>query len=289
MIIYFKENTIPYIKRDGIVSQYFSEIRSYERLTFEEEVKLIKMAQSNDKSEKVYAIDKLVKHNQRFIISAARTYSNNDNFMDLVNEGNIGLIKAIENFDITKKVKFITYAAWWIKKSMTDYLAYKSELVTPANAILLKTATKKIRQEFYTKNQRNPTLEEVQSILREKYDFNVKNLSDLEVYQSLSIDYRNDNEDDDTFSESLEFNNATANNNITKDIEEYDMKTLVNNLLQTLNPQEQIIIKKAFGIDCIEETFDTIGCELNLSKERIRQKVQEIIKKLNKRFDKKVV
>ena len=289
MIIYFKENTIPYIKRDGIVSQYFSEIRSYERLTFEEEVKLLKMAQSNDKSEKAYAIDKLVKHNQRFIISAARTYSNNDNFMDLVNEGNIGLIKAIENFDITKKVKFITYAAWWIKKTMTDYLAYKSELVTPANAILLKTATKKIRQEFYTKNQRNPTLEEIQSILREKYDFNVKNLSDLEVYQSLSIDYRNDNEDDDTFSESLEFNNATANNNITKDIEEYDMKTLVNNLLQTLNPQEQIIIKKAFGIDCIEETFDTIGCELNLSKERIRQKVQEIIKKLNKRFDKKVV
>lgn len=286
MVINCKSQVSPYCQRVGLVSTYFSEIRKYNVLTKEEEKLLLIKAHSDNEFEKKQAIDKLVTSNQRFVASAAMKYSSGDNLLDLVNEGNIGLITAIEKFDLDREVRFITYAAWWIQKSITTYLTQYNNIVTPANAGKLRMLTNRVRQEFFRKEQRMPTLDELQTILRDEYDFNVENLSDLEIFQSMSIDdSSSSNDDDETLSENPLFNSVTASNNIEDDIICNDNKVIVKNLLKKLNKRDKYIITKAFGIDCQEETYDTIASELNLTKERIRQKVSEIVKKLSDYID----
>ena len=210
-------------------------------------------------------------------------YANSDNLLDLVNEANIGLICAIDKFDLDKDVRLITYAAWWIQKSINDYLTEYGNIVTPANANKLRFLTNKVRQEFFTKEHRTPTLEEVQNILRDEYNFNVNNLTDLEVFQSISIDETASFDgEEESFNENPIFTNATASNNIDDNIEENDNKIIVKNLLCKLNEKDKFIITKYYGIGCHEESCDTIAAELKLSKERIRQKINEIIKELSK-------
>ncbi len=286
MVINCKSQSSPYCQRVGLVSTYFNEIRKYNVLTKEEEKSLLIKAHGKNETEKKQAIDRLVTSNQRFVASAAMKYTSGDNLLDLVNEGNIGLITAIEKFDLTREVRFITYAAWWIQKSITTYLTQYNNIVTPANAGKLRILTNKAKQEFFVKEQRMPTLDELQLILKEKYNFNVENLSDLESFQSMSIDDTNSSsEDDETLSENPLYTSVTASNNIDDDIVYNDNKVIVKNLLKKLNNRDKYIITKAFGIDCQEETYETIANELNLTKERIRQKVSEIVKKLSEYID----
>lgn len=286
MVINCKSQASPYCQRVGLVSTYFNEIRKYNVLTKEEEKSLLIKAHGKNETEKKQAINRLVTSNQRFVASAAMKYASGDNLLDLVNEGNIGLITAIEKFDLTREVRFITYAAWWIQKSISTYLTQYNNIVTPANAVKLRILTNKAKQEFFVKEQRMPTLDELQLILKEKYNFNVENLSDLESFQPMSIDDTNSSiEDDETLSENPLYTSVTASNNIDDDIVYNDNKVIVKNLLKKLNNRDKYIITKAFGIDCQEETYETIANELNLTKERIRQKVSEIVKKLSEYID----
>lgn len=290
MIINVRDKAAPFIQREGIINTYLNEIRKYGTLTKTEELNLIRIAQDKQNSKRNYAIEKLVNCNQRFVFSAAMSYGNNDIILDLVSEGNIGLITAIERFDFKKDIRFISYAAWWIRKYINNYLINYTNLVVPANANKLRVVVNKSKQEFYIKNQRMPTLEELRDVIKEKYDFNVKDLNDLQTYQSYSIDETNkSNDDEEAFSDSAMFTNVTATNNIDDNITVYDNKTIIGKLLKKLNKNDQSLIKKAFGIDCEEETYDTIAFDLNLTKERVRQKINEIIKKLGTMIDEKAV
>lgn len=290
MIINCKSQTASFKQKDGIVASFFNDIRKYQVLERTEELKLLKEAHSKIKSIKQNAIDKIVYANQRFVISAAMKYGNDENLLDLINEGNIGLITAIERFDFSKDVKFITYAAWWIHKAINMYLTEYTNLVVPANANKLRTVVHKAKHKFFVLNQRMPTLEELQEYIKEHYNFNVKNLSDLETIQSISIDWSASNEDDDeVFQDNISFSNVTATNNIDSDVEDFDNKVIINRLLNKLNKNDQELIKKVFGIGCMETTYETISDELNISKERVRQKVNDIIKKLGRMTYQKVV
>lgn len=281
MVINCKSQVSPYCQRVGSVAQYFNNIRKYPILNKNEEKELLIQAQGNNKKLQKEAIEILVNCNQRFVASAAMKYANGDDLLDIINEGNIGLITAIERFDVSKDVKFITYAAWWIQKSINYYLTNYRNLVIPANASKLRTVTNKVRHEFFLKEQRYPSLIEMQEILKEKYNFNVENLSDLEPFQSLSID-DNSYEDEETFSENPLYTNVTSSNNIEEENEKNDTKKIISEILKKLNKRDRFIIENAFGIGCTQQTYDSIADELSLTKERIRQKVSEIIKKLGK-------
>lgn len=283
MIVNCKNQNTTYCQRVGLVTTYFNDIRKYKILSKSEERDLLIKAHSSDNKVRNEAVTILVNSNQRFVASAAMKYANGDNLLDLVNEANIGLICAIDKFDLDKDVRLITYAAWWIQKSINDYLTEYGNIVTPANANKLRFLTNKVRKEFFAKEHRTPTLEEVQNILRDEYDFNVNNLTDLEVFQSISIDETASFDgEEESFNENPIFTNATASNNIDDDIEEDDNKVIVKNLLCKLNEKDKFIITKYYGIGCHEESCDTIAAELNLTKERIRQKINGIIKELSK-------
>lgn len=283
MIVNCKNQNTAYCQRVGLVTTYFNDIRKYKILSKSEEKDLLIKAHSGDNKARNEAVTILVNSNQRFVASAAMKYANSDNLLDLVNEANIGLICAIDKFDLDKDVRLITYAAWWIQKSINDYLTEYGNIVTPANANKLRFLTNKVRREFFTKEHRTPTLEEVQNILRDEYNFNVNNLTDLEVFQPISIDETASFDgEEESFNENPIFTNATASNNIDDNIEENDNKIIVKNLLCKLNEKDKFIITKYYGIGCHEESCDTIAAELNLSKERIRQKINEIIKELSK-------
>ena len=283
MIVNCKNQNTTYCQRVGLVTTYFNDIRKYKILSKSEERDLLIKAHSEDNKVRNEAVTILVNCNQRFVASAAMKYANSDNLLDLVNEANIGLICAIDKFNLDKDVRLITYAAWWIQKSINDYLTEYGNIVTPSNANKLRFLTNKVRQEFFTKEHRTPTLEEVQNILRDEYDFNVNSLTDLEVFQSISIDETTSFDgEEESFNENPIFTNATASNNIDDNVEEDDNKVIVKNLLCKLNEKDKFIITKYYGIGCHEESCDTIAAELNLTKERIRQKINEIIKELSK-------
>lgn len=283
MIVNCKRQDKPYFQRTETLNLYMSDIRKYPLLTKEEEIQLIADAQQTEnkiKSQK--AIDKLVCCNQRFVISVAKKLGNDNNLLDLINEGNIGLIEAIKRFDIEKNCHFVTYAVWWIRKIMIKYLSTKENAVVPANFTKIYNYTNKIKEEFIQKYERAPFLHELQEMLRERYNFNVENLCDLEAFQSISIDeHYGDSNDDESIGESDLFNSVTASNNINVDVRKRDNCKIVEILLSKLNRRERFIIQNFYGIDCQSKTMDDLASELNLTKERIRQLISSSLKKLS--------
>lgn len=282
MIVNCKSQNTPYIQRDDMVAIYCNDIRKFPILSISEQRKLLENTKSKNEIVRKKAIEQLVNCNQRFVMSAAKKATNGTDLLDLINEGNIGLMIAIEKFDLSKNVGFITYAAFWVQKFINEYLAGYRNMVIPANAQKLRTVVSKARNEFFKTEERMPTLTELQDILKEKYNFNVSQLEDLEAYQLVSIEDSANDEEDNVYNENLSYVKVTASNNITNDVEISDYKLMVEKLLNKLNDRDRTIITKAFGIGCIEQTWESIAYDVDLSKERIRQKIGEILNKLKK-------
>lgn len=281
MVINCKSQNTPYIQREGIVSNYLNEIRKYPILSKDDEKIFLKQTKSNNPTVRQQAIEKLVICNQRFVVSAAMKVTDGTDFLDLVNEGNLGLITAIERFDVDKDTKFITYAVWWVQKFINSYLTNNRNIVVPANADKLRVTLNKIRNEFFKKEERLPTSHEIQEILKREYKFNVDNIAELEPFQIVSLEYSN-NEEEEQITENPIYSKATASNNIQDEMVNSDYKTIVTHLMKRLNERDRYIIKNIFGIDCDEKTYDSVADDLNLTKERVRQKVNEILKTLAK-------
>lgn len=283
MVINCKKQDKPFFRRSETLNIYMSDIRKYPLLSKEEETELLKEAKSYDKSKSQKAIDKLVCHNQRFVVSIAKKLGNDNNLLDLINEGNIGLIEAIKRFDIKQNCHFVTYAVWWIRKIIIKYLSTKENAVVPANSSKIYNYTNKIKEEFVQKYERQPFLSELQELLRERYKFNVENLVDLEVFQSVSIDehYGSNGEDDDCIGDSSIFNSVTSSNNINDDVRENDNKRIVEILLSKLNEKEKYVIQNFYGIDCFPKTMEDIAVDIELTKERVRQIIKSSLKKMS--------
>lgn len=270
----------PYIQREGLISTYFNEIRKIPLLTSREEKKLLLEVKSKNETIRKSALDKLVLSNQRFIASAAKEMTDGNDFLDLMIEGNRGLIVAIDKFNVDKEVRLITYGAWWIKKYIENYIDKHRNIVVPPNASKIRMHVTEIRRKFLQSEERLPTVEEIQTILSNEYNFNVKNKEELEVFQSVSIENSESSNEEDFVGDALQFNKITASNNINNDIKVYDNAKIVNDLLNTLNEKDRYIITRLYGIGCSEKSYEEIANEMNLSKERIRQKRKAIEKKL---------
>lgn len=289
LVVNCKSENSQYWNRNEITLAYFDDIKKYPMLSVEEERKLLINYKNGNKYEQEKALHKLVESNQRFVVSVARRWSTQDNLMDIVNEANLGLIKAIESFDLSKKQRLITYAVFWMRKYITNYVCLTSKMVKPVNAHKVFTYVNKITNKYFAENGRMPYADEIQDILQEKYNIILSNEEDILQYTISSIDARVSSDDDEaqSMSEVGSFATATATDNITSEIEASNTKHIIYTILSTLSNREEDIIKRYFGIDCDEETLDTIAEKYNLSRERCRQIVNNVIDKLKELVNKK--
>lgn len=283
LIVNCKSQDSQYWNRNELTVAYFEDIKKYPVLSIDEERELLSIYKNGNKFESEKALHKLVECNQRFVVSVARRWCNSENLMDVVNEGNIGLIKAISCFDLDKKQRLITYAVFWIRKYITNYVSTTSKIIKPVNAHKIFTYVNKTVNRFFAENGRNPYIEEIQDILKTKHNI-VLCEDDIMQYTVSSIDAKSPFSDTDdnsvTFGDVGEFAQVTASNEINTKIEENSLKYYVQTILSILTPRERDIIKSYYGIDCETECLDNIATKHNLTRERCRQIVIAVIDKL---------
>lgn len=274
-----------YIDRDNIHDAYFNDVRRYPILSESDTKRLVNIMNDNNKpnEERERAKNRLVECNLRFVISIAKKLGTPETFLDLVSEGNIGLIKAIEKFDTNKKCHLITYALSWIVAYIKNYQITQLNSVVPPNALKLHNYVKNVTRTFFKENERNPTPHEIADMVREKFDFNIGNLEDVEMGRIISIDEKYSIiEEDDTVEDSDIYLARTSSNNIQENIDEEYQKHKLDFFLGKLSKRERFVVERHYGIGCEQESFDTIGLHLDLGKERIRQICVEAVKKMQR-------
>ncbi len=247
------------------LDRYLHEINKYSMLTPEEESEVAAKVRQGD----IVALDKLIKGNLRFVVSVSKQYQNQGlTLIDLINEGNIGLIKAARRFDETKGFKFISYAVWWIRQSIFQSLAEHSRIVRlPLNKI---GSIAKVNQSFtdlLQRYEREPTAEEIAKELHIAPKEVKKAMAEGERHISLDAPI---DEDDDRNLHSILQNpdNQSPESEMLKD----SLKSELLRLLNTLSKREAEIVKLYYGIDVPHPlTLEEIGLMFDLTKERVRQ------------------
>ncbi len=285
-IVDCKSKNSLYWNRDEITVAYFNDIKNYPLLTQEQERELLTVIKTEKGKRADDALKRLIECNQRFIVSVARKSSNNYNLLDIVNEGNLGLYKALENYDLSKKERFITYAIYWVRKYINNYLITKERSVVPNNAHKLYTYLHKINNEFYSVQHRYPTTEELQSILLDRYNINITNTEDLLpcVVSSIDEEITNSKGQDYKVEEVSDFSVATSNNNVNEYLDNIDNKKIVEYLLSYLKDRDREIIVNYYGIDCEALSIDKIANNLSLTKERVRQIINNALSFLKEKL-----
>ncbi len=256
------------------IKVYLNEISQYNLLSKEDEVRYAKAAANGSQEAK----DALINHNLRLVVSIAKKYMGRGlTLSDLIQEGNFGLIKATEKYDVDKGFRFSTYATYWIKQSISRAVMDQTRNIRiPIHVIELISKIKKAERDFQQVYNREPKEADVAVALgidvkkiKEAYSW-MKDTSSLDVVVG---------DDEDTTVGSFIEDESVADSFM--DIEDDERKEAVQNILNTLTDREQLIIKNRFGIGMNRaKTLDEIGKELNLSRERVRQIEAAALKKL---------
>ena len=258
------------------VNNYLKEVNRYPMATVDEEVILAQKIKQGGK-EADMARQRLIEANLRFVISVAKQYQNQGlSLADLINEGNLGLIKAASKFDETRGFKFISYAVWWIRQSILQALAEQSNLVRqPLNQVGLVNRISKAIAKFEQDNERRPSADELEKLLdvpAEKIDS-----TSLTMGRSISVDAPFvDGEDNSLLDvmvneDSRKADNALMAESLSKEIER---------ALSTLTDREREIIQMFFGIGTREATLEEIADKFGLTRERVRQIKERAIRRL---------
>lgn len=255
------------------LDRYLQEIGHEELITPDEEVELARRIREGDRQ----ALDKLTRANLRFVVSVAKQYQNQGlSLPDLINEGNLGLIKAAEKFDETRGFKFISYAVWWIRQSILQALAEQSRIVRlPLNQVGSLNKISKAQSRFEQLNERQPSSEE----LSELVDIPTEKISDtLRVSgRHVSVDAPFAEGEDGSLLDVLPDEEAPRTD-VGLDAE--SLMTEIERTLSSLAPREAEIIRSFYGIGCQEMTLEEIGEKLDLTRERVRQIKEKAIRKL---------
>lgn len=257
-----------------ILRLYFEEISHEETLSPEEEINLAALVRQGDPQ----ALDKLLRANLRFVVSVAKKYQNHGlSLEDLINEGNIGLIKAAQRFDETRGFKFISYAVWWIRQTILQSISEYSRLVRlPLNIVGSLNKVSKITLEFEQEYEREPTLQEIEEILE-------KENIDLDITRQLnegtiSIDTPIGNDGNGTLQDILA---GLEDNNPDEPLTQESFHFEIERVLRSLDKREAMIIRLYFGIGHeLPLTLEEIGNQLHLTRERVRQIKEKALRKL---------
>ena len=260
-------------RESASLDKYLQEIGREELVTPDEEVELAQRIRKGDQE----ALEKLTRANLRFVVSVAKQYQNQGlSLPDLINEGNLGLIKAAEKFDETRGFKFISYAVWWIRQSILQALAEQSRIVRlPLNQVGSLNNINKALTRFEQENERQPTNEE----LSEMIDVPKDKISDtLRVgSRHVSVDAPFVEGEDNSLLDVIPNDDSPS---ADRGLVNESLNTEIERALSTLTDREREIIKSFFGIGCQEMTLEEIGERFGLTRERVRQIKEKAIRRL---------
>ncbi len=260
-------------RESASLDKYLQEIGREDLITVEEEVELAQAIKKGDRQ----ALEKLTRANLRFVVSVAKQYQNQGlSLPDLINEGNLGLIKAAEKFDETRGFKFISYAVWWIRQSILQALAEQSRIVRlPLNQVGSLNKISKALQKFEQENERRPSAEELAIVL----DIPVEKVTDsLKVSgRHISMDAPFVEGEDNSLLDVLVNDDAPV---ADRTLINESLQKEIDRALSTLTERESDIIKMFFGIGCQEMTLEEIGDKFQLTRERVRQIKEKAIRRL---------
>lgn len=256
------------------LEKYLQEIGKVELISSEEEVALAVLIRHGDAA----ALDKLTKANLRFVVSVAKQYQNQGlTLPDLINEGNLGLIKAAQRFDETRGFKFISYAVWWIRQSILQALAEQSRIVRlPLNKVGLSNRISKAFSHLEQEFEREPTTEELATFL----DIEIEEVAATlgAGIRHVSMDQPLSDGEDSTMMDVMINPNAVSTDN---ELAIASLKMEIERSLSTLSERQKEVIRYFFGIGIDHAlSLEDIGERFNLTRERVRQIKDKAITKL---------
>ena len=262
-------------RESASLEKYLHDISKEQMVTPQEEVVLAQKIRSGDAD----ALNRLTRANLRFVVSVAKQYQNQGlGLPDLINEGNLGLIKAAQRFDETKGFKFISYAVWWIRQSILQAIAEQSRLVRlPLNQIgtlnKVRKSFSKLEQDF----QREPSAEELAQVL----NFSTNHINDVMRVSARPVSFDaplDSSEDSSTLLDILDGNDSVNTDTVMM---QESMIEDINRYLSVLSPKEVQILKMFFGIGHTHNmSLDEISIKVQLTRERVRQIKEGALRKL---------
>lgn len=253
------------------LEKYLQDISHEGLISVEEEIELARKIKQGD----VKALEKLTKANLRFVVSVAKQYQNQGlSLPDLINEGNLGLIKAAKKYDETRGFKFISYAVWWIRQSIMQAISEQSRLVrVPINQMGIIHKLRKIVQQFEQTHQRLPSVDE----MAEQIDLPKERIVEIMsmITKKISMDAPISTSDDGSLLDVLPNKNSPD-----AELLEAGLKKEIERALVALPEREQIILRGYFGINQREMSLEEIGAQTGLTRERVRQLKEKAIRRL---------
>ena len=269
------EDIIAEVNVDDAVKMYLKDIGKVPLLTGEEEIDLAKRMLDGD----MYAKNKLSESNLRLVVSIAKRYVGKTSmqFLDLIQEGNIGLLKAVEKFDYTKGFRFSTYATWWIRQSITRAIADQARTIRiPVHMVETINKLNRTTRQLLQKFGRDPTTAEIAEAMGVTED----KVSEVQriAQDPISLESSIGEEQDSKIQDIVEDENALSPMEVT---EQTLLKEQLLAVIETLTPREQKVIRLRYGLDDGHpRTLEEVGREFNVTRERIRQIEAKALRKL---------
>ncbi len=260
-------------RSSAALDKYLVEIGREELISTDEEVELAQRIHHGDRE----ALEKLTRANLRFVVSVAKQYQNQGLALnDLIDEGNLGLIKAAKKFDETRGFKFISYAVWWIRQSILQAISEQSRIVRmPLNQVGFKSKLDKAIINFEQENERRPSVQELADIL-DTDEVKVKEALSTNG-KKVSVDAPFQDDDSNSLIDIMTDETAPATDN---NMEKESLAADLNAALGTLTEREQAVLKMLFGISCNEMTAEEVANSLSLTRERVRQIKERALRRL---------
>ena len=272
-------------QRNEDVSFFLNSIRGYDIISAEEEAELFNIIKtSKNEAEVENAKKKIVESHQRFVFSVAKTYASSANILDLVQEGNTGLMEAIKVYDPTKGTRFLTLAVWYIRRNIGFYIVNHSQMVKTSNRQKLINIIPKAKTKFIQENGREPNTDELVDAIESMSTVKIVNKKDVEDLNFSSINEIMSGDEDKPTPIQMEFDTSTASyNEYEEQIDREDVSATVDSLLKICTEKEQTILKMLFGIGYdYPMSPEDVAIELGMSPGRVTQVKKSLLVKLRK-------
>ena len=269
-------------RENASLDKYLQEIGHEELISAEEEVELARRIKTGDRK----ALEKLTKANLRFVVSVAKQYQNQGlSLPDLINEGNIGLLKAAEKFDETRGFKFISYAVWWIRQSILQAIAEQGRVVRlPLNQVGSVTRINKVLSKFEQENERRPSVDEI----ADKTDLPHEKIEDVLKVNTRQVSVDAPMADGDGTS-MIDFMQSDSDSSTDEELLKESLRAEIASALSVLNDRERNVIEAFYGINQPECTMEEIGKKYGLTRERVRQIREKAIRRLKQNTQNKML
>lgn len=260
-------------RESASLDKYLQEIGHEELLSVDEEVELAQKIKKGDRR----ALERLTRANLRFVVSVAKQYQNQGlSLPDLINEGNVGLIKAAEKFDETRGFKFISYAVWWIRQSILQAIAEQSRIVRlPLNQVGSVNKINRELNKFEQEHERRPSVDEIADRI---------DLPEDKIEEAMKVNNRHVSMDAPFVEgEDNSLLDVLADNDMPmadKALVQESLRKEIDRAIELLNDREQKVVRAFFGIGSPEMTLEEIGEKYNLTRERVRQIKEKAIRRL---------